>query len=67
MGYGIKCNQREIKTAPGPSDYDVAPASSFVKASSNYFFSNGGLKKPDMVSPKEELVLKYFGAKVPKS
>lgn len=68
MGYGIKCNQKEIRVAPGPTDYDVVVSgSSFVKPSSNYYFASGGLKKPDVITPKEELVIKYFGGKIPKS
>lgn len=68
MGYDVKCNQKDIKLAPGPADYEISNTlSSFVKSSSNYFYANGGLKKPDTISPKEELVIKYFGGKVPKT
>jgi hypothetical protein len=68
MGYDIKCNAKEIKVSPGPSSYDVIkPDNLFVKASHNYGYNNGGLKKPDAITPKEELVIKYFGRKNSKS
>ena len=67
MGYDTKCNQKDIKTAPGPTDYEVTNInSSFAKPTSNYYFAKGGLKKPDTVTPKEELVIKYFGGKIPR-
>jgi hypothetical protein len=69
MGYDVKCNQKDIRIAPGPADYQGStPGGSFVKPSHNYCFNTGGgLKKPDTVTPKEELIIKYFGGKVPKA
>jgi len=67
MGFDTKCNQKDIRIAPGPADYQTEVGSTFVKASHNYCYNTGGgLKKPDTVTPKEELIIKYFGAKVPK-
>ena len=67
MGYDLKCNQKNIKIAPGPADYEVTnTGASFVKSSSNYYFASGGLKKPEQVTPKEELVITYFGGRPPR-
>lgn len=62
MGYDVKCNQKEIKCTPGPTDYYTAKGENlFVKQSHNYLMQNGGLKKPETLSPKEELIVRYFG------
>ena len=66
MGYDQKCNQKDIKHAPGPADYSVIKPNLFLKPSHNYCYNTaGGLKKPDTVTPKEELLIKYFGGKNP--
>jgi hypothetical protein len=62
MGYDTKCNQKNIRIAPGPADYHTTNEL-FIKSSHNYCYNSGGLKKPDTITPKEELIIKYFGGK----
>ena len=69
MGYDIKCNQKKIKLTPGPADY-VSPgvktttgvgASAIDITSHNYALNHGGLRRPKLLSEKEELITRAFG------
>lgn len=57
IGYDSKCNQKQIKLTPGPSDYVNNNAQGFNKPTFNHSFNNGGLKPPASATSKHAIVV----------
>ena len=57
IGYDSKCNQKQIKLTPGPSDYINNNSNGFNKVTFNHSFNNGGLKPPASATSKHAIVV----------
>jgi hypothetical protein len=68
LGYDVKVTQKRIKITPGPSDYrkinystSTGVAGSAVnRITHNHSLNTGGLKRPELMSHKDLLLLKSY-------